>query len=138
MRSISSVCGPGCSSTRSNSRPLSRSAASTVAHGCDGGRTWTTMRGGADMPRILRALGRRGLGAVQEEAGGVEDAAIVQAREAADQVVVGALPCRDGRGLPQRAQPRLGRVVERLAEPGEVVGDPPGPVVGGGPPRIVA
>src|SRR5271154_5071471 len=45
MACICSTWGPAESSTRSCSRPFRRSAAVTVMHGCDGGRTCRTSSG---------------------------------------------------------------------------------------------
>src|SRR5215207_401856 len=45
---------------RSKSRPFSRSATSTVMHGCEGGRAWSVSGGAEIMPGTLRIAGAGG------------------------------------------------------------------------------
>ena len=69
-------------------------------------------------------LDQRGvLGLVQQEAGRVEDVAVAQALQARGALGLG-IPGGDRGGVRQRLEPVGLRLVERLAQPREVVGDP--------------
>src|SRR4051794_41251177 len=85
-------------------------------------QAWEQRWGTGECPETLHR-GAGGVGLVQEEAGGGEHAALVQAAQARDELGVGRLPRRDGRGVVERAQAVLLRLVHRVAEPREVVGD---------------
>jgi hypothetical protein len=71
-------------------------------------------------------------GAVNEEAGGLEHAALLEAAEVvADTCAVGHLP-RPGRGRAlDHPQPVHLGLVDGVAQPGQIVGDAPWPVGGG-------
>src|SRR4051794_23434951 len=88
---------------------------------------WEQRWGTGECPETLHR-GAGGVGLVQEEAGGGEHATFLQAAQARDELGVGRLPRRDGRGVVERAQAVLLRLGPRRAGPrGGGGGGPPGP-----------
>src|SRR4051794_29728463 len=82
-------------------------------------------------PRRQPRLDDDALFLVQEEAGGVQDLAVAQARQALLGLDVG-LPRGDGRGVLHTGQPVLLWFVIGLTQPREVVGEAARPLGAGG------